>query len=351
MQILAQLSYTRLKQIGVGQGLNSEVYLVDEPQLGGRVAVKEIKKSQFRNPAEYFDEAQTMFAVAHPCVVAIQYACQTHDLIILAMPYYRKGSLKDRISDRPLKLSEVLRMSQNVLAGLAHIHARGYVHLDLKPSNVLFSNTDQPLVADFGQSRTIVGGVATALRLYRPVLPPETIGTGAVTILSDIYQAGLLLYQAVNGHDFFARQIPVDPDVLKDRIARGKFPDREQFMPHVPKRLRTLIRKALNTDPARRFQSATEMDDYLNRVALDVDWLVEPLTPGGFRWKGARPNRADLVVELVDQSGSGSWSVRTFSERADQPRRTKHKSENWRSGLTLSDAYDHLEGVFQRLRQ
>jgi serine/threonine protein kinase len=79
-----------------------------------------------------------MFAVAHDNVIAVQYACQTPDMISLVMPYYRNGSLADRIQDRPLQLSETLRIAQGVLAGLAHIHLRRYIHFDVKPSNVLF---------------------------------------------------------------------------------------------------------------------------------------------------------------------------------------------------------------------
>ena len=155
MQVFGSISYTKVRQIGVGQGMNSEVYLADDPQLGGQVAAKEINKTDFPNAAAYFKEAQAMFAVAHDNVVAVQYACETPTTISLVMPYFRNGSLADRIQDRPLQLSEVQRIAQGVLAGLAHIHLAGFIHFDLKPSNVLFSNKDRPMVADFGQSRAI----------------------------------------------------------------------------------------------------------------------------------------------------------------------------------------------------
>jgi serine/threonine protein kinase len=134
MQVFASVSYTKLKQIGIGQGMNSEVYLADDPQLGGKIAAKEIDKTRFANPNRYFDEAQTMFAVAHDNVVAVQYACQTPTLISLVMPYYRKGSLADRIENCPLQLSEVQRVAQGVLAGLAHIHLAGYIHFIVRIS-------------------------------------------------------------------------------------------------------------------------------------------------------------------------------------------------------------------------
>ena len=350
MQIVGEITYTHVKQIGVGQGMNSTVYLADDPQLGGRIAAKEIEKVRFGNPAAYFDETRAMFRVAHDNVIAVQYACQTPALISLCMPYYRRGSLADRIRDRPLKLSEVQRVAQGVLLGLAHIHLNGYIHFDVKPSNVLFSNTDRPMVADFGQSRAVSStGVVTVPPLYFSAQPPETLRTATATTVADIYHVGLLLYRALNGDEFFIAQIPGDDTLLRRMILSGKFPDRRHFMPHVPKRIRTLVRKALQVDPADRFQTATEMADALSHVSLALDWSVEPTLLGGFRWKASRAGCADLVVERVNQGG-GKWGVETFTEN-NGSRRAKDKHENWRSALSPDEVHSHLTDVFERLLQ
>jgi serine/threonine protein kinase len=348
MQVFGFTSYTKLKPIGVGQGMNSEVYLVVDGQLGGEVAAKEIPIASFSNPAEYFKEAQAMFAAAHDNVVAVHYACHTPSTISLIMPYYPNGSLADRIGDRPLQLSEVERTTHGVLAGLAHIHLNGYIHFDIKPSNVFFSNRNKPMVADFGQSRAISEtGVVSCPRLYMFSQPPETIATGLATSVADIYHVGLLMYRALNGEGFYQSQIPADPAVLRDKILRGKFPDRARFMPHVPQRIRTIVRKALKPNPADRFQTATEMADVLSRVNVTLDWSVEPLTAGGFCWRAKRPAQCDLVVEL-NNSKTG-WDTRTFTEQKAKSRRAKDKPNNWRTGLSLDDALAHLEKVFERL--
>lgn len=350
MQVLASISYTQLRRIGVGQGMNSEVYLADDSQLGGQVAAKEIDKARFANPTAYFDEAQTMFAVAHDNVVAVQYACQTTTTISLVMPYYVRGSLADRIQSCPLQLSEVQRVAQGVLAGLAHIHLAGYIHFDVKPSNVLFSNTDKPMVADFGQSRAISStGVVTVPLLYMDAQPPETVSTGVATQLADIYHTGLLMYRALNGDAFFKSQLPGDPASIRAKIASGKFPDRTTFLPHVPLRLRTLVRKALRVSPTDRFQSATEMADALSRADLLLDWSVSTRPSSGFNWRALRPGQCDLVVELIESGGT--WDIETYTETKGEPRRAKCKKENWRTGLSLSEAYAQLKDVFERLPQ
>jgi serine/threonine protein kinase len=328
--------------------MNSKVYLADDSQLGGEVAAKEIDKLRFPNPTGYFDEAQKMFAVAHENVIAIQYACETPTTISLVMPYYQNGSLADRIKDRPLQLSDVQRVTQGVLAGLAHIHLRGYIHFDVKPSNVLFSDVDKPMVADFGQSREISAtGVVTMPPLYKNAQPPETITTGTATALADIYHVGLLMYRALNGNPFFTCQLPAHPVILRGQIAKGKCPDRKRFMPHVPSRLRTLVRKALRVQPTERFQTATEMADALSRVSLVLDWSIEPILLGGFRWRASRLGHCDLLVELTDRGGT--WDIETFTQKPGQARRAKCKNQNWKNGLSLDDAYAHLEDVFEAL--
>ncbi len=75
MQIQGTITYTRTKQIGVGQGMNSVVWLVDDPQLGGQFAVKEISKSKLAfDPSRFWTEAQTMNAVGHPNIMPIRAA-------------------------------------------------------------------------------------------------------------------------------------------------------------------------------------------------------------------------------------------------------------------------------------
>lgn len=156
MEIVATIRYERLKQIGVGQGMNSEVFLAQDPQLQGQFAVKEIGKANFGNDISlYFDEARTMFAVSHPNVVPIQYACQSLNQICLAMPYYASGSLADAIKTDPLPLETALKAADEVLRGVSRIHQQRYLHLDLKPTNVLFSDRGAAMVADFGQARQV----------------------------------------------------------------------------------------------------------------------------------------------------------------------------------------------------
>jgi len=346
MHRLATLTYDPLRQIGAGQGMNSRVFLSTDPQLGGEFAIKEIPKSSLGNSViGFFQEASTMFTCEHPNVVPIQYACETADEICLAMRYFPRGSLADRIANGPLQLGQVLKLMREVLSGLGHIHSRGFVHLDLKPSNVLFSDLDEAMIADFGQSRRSINGVVQTPRMYIPALPPEVIIHQVAVTASDLYHAGLLLYRAVNGDPFYRAQIPTDLQVLAAKIASGRFPDRNAFMPHVPKRVRTIVRNALKVDPADRYQTAREMADALAKVPVPIDWKITTLPSGATEWCIDRPGQPSLAVRL-DPSGTG-WSVAIQTEGAAGTRARSRK--DWRSGITRSAAEDHLKKVFESL--
>jgi eukaryotic-like serine/threonine-protein kinase len=352
MERKGTIKYKTKRQIGVGQGLNSEVFLIDEMQLGGVMAAKEVDKAAFRDPSEYFAEAQRMWTSSHPNVVEVQYTCDAeHGKIALIMPYYKKGSLADRIKNRPLELNEVIRVSQGILAGVAQIHQNNLIHFDIKPSNVLFSDMDVPLVADFGQTRSIdpATGHVVIPAMYIPTLPPEAINTIVATKAADIYHVGVLLYRCLNGEAFYKLQTPPNATIA-EKIVKGKFPDRKKFLPHVPKGLRRVVRKALKVDPAERYQTAADMMDALSRIEIKLNWATEPLASKGMRWRAKRERQPDLVVELLEQGST--WTVKTFTEVPGEQPRAKDRTGCWKKGLSTRDAaFAHLDEVFERLQQ
>lgn len=350
MEVVAKLIYKKLEQIGIGEGMHSEVYLSNDPQLGGQVAIKEIPKASFGNViSEYFAEAKTMFVVAHQNIVPIQYGCETPDHVVLAMPYFKNGSLRKRIATDALSLQQVLHVGHGVLSGLAQIHLGGHLHLDIRPPNILFSGSGRPLVSDFGQARRIDNaGIVVAPITYFHAMPPEVQNKAVATVASDIYQVGLLMYQAVNGDPFYSQQFAGKTDnTIQNEIESGKFPDRTRFQPHVPKRLRTVIRKALAVAPVDRFHSAIEMADALASVRLDLDWRMSSTTEEA-EWVAKRDS-TDLLVRLAEQPWDSKWSVAVFTRNSGKLR-AKGKQLYWRDSLRLAEAHKHLKNVFEELK-
>ena len=348
MKVQARIEYTKQRRIGVGQGQNSEVYLVKDPQLGGIVIAKEIPLAKLGNDQNrYFEEARAMFKSEHRNVVPINYACATSTHVCLVMPYYKQGSLSDQINKAPITLSETLSMGFGMLSGVTAIHNAGFLHLDIKPSNVLFSDSGHAMLADFGQSRRLrQNGTVAQPKMYIWAIPPEVLDNNAAIIASDIFQAGLTLYRAVNGDNFYMSERPHRSD-LADQIINGKFPHRDRFMPHVPRRLRTVIRKSLRLDPADRYQSAVEFSAALTSVAIDLDWQTEAMPDGGLRWTANRPCQPAYRVEL--RPDDAKWRVQVHTIAESKTPRAKGKRDLWNNQLTRTQALKHLKAVFESL--
>lgn len=349
MEVKASLKYEKINRIGQGQGANSEVFLIKDSQLDGTLVAKEIDKDELLSSSQdYFEEAKKIFASRHPNVVPIKYACETENTITLVMPYFSKGSLADFIQENPLSLNEVIRLAQEVLNGLYHIHSKGFLHLDIKPSNIFFTDTNKPMIADFGQSR-ILGrnGIVEKPIMYIYTIPPEAIPdngeAGTATISSDIYLMGATLYRAINSDPVFnAQKFPLDTDrnVIEQKIKNGEIPNRDKFMPHVPQKIRKIIKKALHVNPAKRHQSAIELADALANVELPIDWHTQIFDNGEITWQANRGSyKPKLIVELKKDTNN-LWNVIVYTDNKGIPIKKRNYCCN---GVTYIQAKQHLE--------
>jgi serine/threonine protein kinase len=347
MKIQTLVSYERIRQIGAGQGMNSTVYLAKDEQFGGEVAVKEIPKQNLRDAGitEFFHEAQKMFAAQHPRhIVPIHYAgdIPQHDAIGIAMPFYKHGSLQDRIAVQPVPLLEAVRIGLAILSGLGTLHTRGLFHFDMKPSNVLFNELDEPLVADFGQTRAAVNGQSTLPPMYRGGMPPEFYTGGIGSVQTDIYHAGVTLYRAVNGDPHFNAQKPANDYELQQRTVAGTFPRRDKFLPHVTGSLKRVIRRALGVKEFDRYDSAADMVDALAACKIEHDWATA-CTGGDFEWKCQRNGKPGLLVRST--SNGKLRTIEAFTTGNSLRRRNDLCLENAKE----ADAQKHLKKLFAEL--
>jgi serine/threonine protein kinase len=349
-EVYATTRYQQLERIGKGEGMNSIVFRAFDPYLEREIAVKEIRKANLGNDLDsYCQEARAMFAMRDAHIVRVEYVCETPDHIAFALPYFANGSLQARIEHNPLDLRSFLKMAQGILAGVSRIHAARFLHLDLKPSNIFFDVTDRPLVGDFGQSRKLSGGNVRFPTVYRWAMPREVWDSHVATVESDIYQLGILLYRAANGDPLYKSQKAAisTNDHLQRLIQKGRFPNPKLFLPHVPKRVRTIIRKAMRVLPSDRYHSASELAARLGNVSPKINWATLSLGGGAFRWTGANPPCADLEVNLLPD-GAGAWQTEVWTVSGCD-RRRKGLSDYWAKGFTHQSACEHLTGVFDDL--
>lgn len=283
-----KITFDKIKEIGQ-EGKNSKVFLVHDHQLDGDLVIKEIPKSKFSTPDEYFKEARLMYAQKHENVVEVHYAGMDADNIYISMPFYINGSLKHLISNNNyLTIHQTLRYATQFLTGLHHIHSRGLLHLDIKPDNIMLSNTNVAMLSDFGLAKyTDVYGLADqpfAYSLHRS--PEQTLSCVKQSRWTDIYQVGVTLYRMVNGNEFFYGQtsgILTKEDFIS-LVQKGKFPVRNAYQEHVPQKLRRIINKCMNVDPTQRYDNALDLLNDLSSVTENLDYQLHIIAMDTKEW-------------------------------------------------------------------
>jgi serine/threonine protein kinase len=276
----AEISFDLRSEIGLA-GTNSKTYVAHDDQLDAEIVIKKILKSELDSVDVFFEEAKILHLSSHPNVVPVHYACQDTDSIYIAMPYYSRGSLNELIDSRHLTVREIVVLGCQIASGLHNIHSKKLLHFDIKPDNVLLSDRGEALISDFGLSQRLgPAGTAGQDRMYFKMRPPEVYVTSDFKPTFDIYQFGLTLYRMCNGnaefydqfHKFGTTPASFDRDGFKFAVRNGRFPDRAVFEAHIPERLRRLIKKCLEPDPADRFQAAIDVSNELAQVEDRLDW-------------------------------------------------------------------------------
>jgi serine/threonine protein kinase len=281
----AQITFDLTREIGQ-DGRNSRTFLARDHQLDAEIVIKEVQKAHLASAPSFFEESKALYASAHPNVVQIHYACEDANAIYIGMPFYRRGSVHTLMTAKRLTVREIVALGCNVLSGLHNIHSKGLIHFDVKPANVLLSDRGEGLLSDFGLAKQMnFTGVALQDRLYNKMISPEaTRGGDQFDRTFDIYQFGLTLYRMCTGDDAFNGQYAAygigsafDRTCFRNDVRNGRFPDRHAFPPHVPSRLRGVIRKCIEANPADRYQSAVDVSNALADISGEaLDWqLVE----------------------------------------------------------------------------
>ncbi|WP_147694528.1 serine/threonine-protein kinase [Vogesella mureinivorans] len=276
----AELTFDIIREIG-HDGQNSQTFVVHDHQLNAQIVTKKIRKDRLNSPSDFFTESQSLYTSAHSNVVQVHYACFDDEHVYVAMPYYENGSLKDLLSRQSLTVRQIVAIGSQILAGLHNIHSKKLIHFDVKPDNILFSQRWDALVSDFGQAKQMnYSGIAAQDRHYGKMIPPEALTTDHFDRTFDIYQFGLTLYRMCNGNEHFYRQFGkygpshnFDRDAFRFDLRNARFPDRTDFLPHIPAALRKVIKKCLEVNPAERYQSAIDVANAMAGIDGNcLDW-------------------------------------------------------------------------------
>jgi serine/threonine-protein kinase len=257
----------------LGGGGMSRVYVAEEIGLGRRVVVKVLAPELAAgvNADRFRRETQLAAGLQHPHIVPLLTAGTAGDLLYYTMPLVDGESLRARIArDGALPIKEAARILHDVADALAYAHARGLVHRDIKPDNVLLSG-HHALVTDFGIAKAIqasgsAGLTSVGMAIGTPayMAPEQAAGDPNVDHRADIYAFGAMAYEALTGKPPFAGMSPAQ--MLAAHIA-DPVTDITKQRADIPEELATLVMRCLEKDAADRPQSAAELVQVLEGTA------------------------------------------------------------------------------------
>ena len=323
---IAQVNFALGDEIGF-EGKNSRVFRAFDPQLNADLVIKRVEKDRIDSVEQYFEEASLLYASRHIGVVPVNYACQDDECIFLAMPFFQNGSLKKLMESRNLTVREIVVFSTQFLSALHHIHSKRLIHFDIKPDNILISDRQEALLADFGLTRQLARtGLAEQDRIYGRMIPPEAFGQQEFSNKFDIYQVGLTMYRMCVGDVSFYSQYEqfvddgeLNRDGFRHAVVNGQFPDRVEYPAHIPQALRNTVRRCLSVDPVNRYQSAIDIVNDMAGIEGNIlDWSFS--TNDGVRdWRKSTNNKKiQLVVSTDGSSLATSTSENGASRRIVQ---------------------------------
>jgi len=263
----------------LGQGGMATIFRANDAQLGRDVAVKVLRSEYGRDPAfvaRFRQEAQSAAALNHPNVVNVfDYGMEAGDPFIV-MELIDGGDLGSVIRERgPMEPLAAARIAQQIYEALDAAHARGIIHRDIKPTNVLLTSGGRVKVADFGIARafseaqlTMPGTTLGSVHYFSP----EQARGELVTSASDVYSAGLVLFEMLTGRRAWTGDSA--GAVAVARLA-GDPPTPSSIRSGIPQILDIAVRRALARVPADR-PTAGDMAALLGRYIADPQGAVPP---------------------------------------------------------------------------
>jgi predicted Ser/Thr protein kinase len=278
----------------LGRGGMGAVYLAEQPGLGREVAIKELILSPAADPTalmRFLQEAQVMARTSHPNLVQVHDLVQIDDANYIVLEFVRGRSLRDMVNLGPVPLPQTFAVMHGVLQALDYAHKHAIVHRDMKPENVLLSDEGNVKVADFGIARLTddsgPGGTATktGTTVGTPqYMSPEQVASSKVDGRSDLYSAGIMLYELVVGQPPFTASEADGPFTLMAKHVQAPPMPPSVHRPGIDMRLEEMILKSLSKRPEDRFQTGEEFDTTMSRIA-------DRLCPG---WQKSLEPGADL---------------------------------------------------------
>ena len=266
----------------LGQGGMAMVYLARDPYMKRQVAVKVLPRQftfdpQFRT--RFQREAEVVATLEHPHIVPVHDFGEHDGQPFIVMRYMSGGTLADRLGGGPLPIPEIARLFERIGSAMDYAHSMGVIHRDIKPGNILFDARGEPCLSDFGIAKIAEATVAftgTGIIGTPAYMSPEQAqGDKNIDGRSDVYSLGVVLFQALAGELPYKADTPMGVAVA--HISQP-VPSLLKVRSDLSPAFEAVIRKALDKDPAKRYQTAGELAEAIKQAISGMDTLSRDRT-------------------------------------------------------------------------
>ena len=321
--------YEILELIGVG-GM-ARVYKARCHRLNRLVAIK-ILRDDLAQDAElrrrFHDESQAVAMLSHPNIVAVYDVSRSSDIEYIVMELIDGITLKQYMQKKGNKLNwrEALHFITQIVKALGHAHSRGIIHRDIKPHNIMVLRDGSVKVADFGIARVTSGGHSTltqeALGSVHYISPEQARGSH-IDARSDLYSAGVVLYEMITGRLPFEGDTPVS--VAIQHINSIPLSPRE-IDPTIPEALEAITMKAMAPNPDNRYPSAdamlADLEEFRKNPNINFDYSPSELLP-------EEEDLERTQIHMTTSHGSHGTSGRREmnQSRSERPERRSRRVE------------------------
>lgn len=296
--------YGLIEELGAG-GMGV-VWKARQKGLNRLVAFKMIRSGQFASSSEVYrfrTEAEASASLDHPNIVPIYEVGEHEGQPFFSMKLVEGGSLSGKLDDLVQAPRTAAELLATVARSIHYAHQRGILHRDLKPANILLDEAGAPHVTDFGLAKRVAaskGLTQTGDIVGTPsyMAPEQASGRKDLTTAADVYSLGAILYECLTGRPPFEGESPMDTllQVVEQEPTRPRV-----INPRANRDLETICLKCLEKEPQRRYGSAEDLAEDLERWLAGEPINARPISAYArcVKWVRRRPGMALLLGTVI----------------------------------------------------
>ena len=288
----------------LGEGGMASVYQAHDSKLDRDVAIKLIgieAATDAKIIMQFEKESRALAKLNHPNIIPILDFGKAPEWLYMVMPLIEGGTLKERLG-APLPCTEAASLLAPIAKALAYAHEKGIIHRDVKPSNILISGSQTPMLSDFGIAKLLeesetVEMTGTMQAAGTPEYMAPECGLGQpTTFASDIYSLGVVLFELITGQKPYTGDSAL---AIIHKQAYEDLPKPSGFTSQIPGFMNNVLYKALAKDPAKRYASMADFAVVLEKIANGQKINIKAARPLGQQKRKSNPLKTTLISLLV----------------------------------------------------